>query len=126
VCQIWAGWVLLRLAAAAAGRGGGQRWRHDVVVAAELAGAVAGQQWRHHRRHTALDLRPQHRQGQILRHPFQYGPPRASSHLIPFFLDPSCVLWCGWVSFVLADVSVAAHVRLCWQGRGPAPGADEW
>jgi hypothetical protein len=35
----------------------------------EPAGAAAGQQRRNHRRHAAVPLRPQFRQGQILRHP---------------------------------------------------------
>jgi hypothetical protein len=43
------------------------------------AGAAAGQQWRNHRRHAAVPLRPQFRQGQILRHPL--GALRASPFL---------------------------------------------
>jgi hypothetical protein len=62
--QIWA------TGASPAGgrRDGGLR---DEVVAEEPAGAAAGQQRRHHRRHAAIPLRPQHRQGQILRHPLR-------------------------------------------------------
>jgi hypothetical protein len=45
----------------------------------EPAGAAAGQQRRNHRRHAAVPLRPQFRQGQILRHPL--GALRASPFL---------------------------------------------
>jgi hypothetical protein len=67
-----------RGAAPRSGPAGGGR---DEVVGEEPAGAAAGQQRRHHRCHAAVPLRPQFRQGQILRHPPRCVALRCVRHL---------------------------------------------